>query len=291
MRAPNAKLRSLLTLAPLALFAGLPLLACGGASKGPNAPTSSSSATSAASIAPDGPHDDAVLRLVLADYDPATKGLKVQPVVDADQVPHLRVRSTRGDEIDAHPDPTIGKPQVRAARGTGWAAGLELDWVVVGIQPSVCGNEQGFFAVTRFGAGEPSLVASAPWTGGCGSSPSDVQFVTAAGQKVILEGDADAGEESPSEGMFHAWVVDDRKLAPVGTVRRGLEDTRESSAVNGFMRKMSATVEGTDGGLRIQEAWTFTPIAKGAPREKRVTREVKLVSGKLVGDAPADPLP
>lgn len=95
---------------------------------------------------------------------------------------------------------------------------------------------------------------------------------------MILEGDADAGEESPSESMFHAWVVDDTKLALAGTVRRGLGDTRDFSAVNGFMRTMFATVAGTD-------------AAKGPPREMRVAWEMKLVGGKLLGDAPADPKP
>ncbi len=141
--------------------------------------------------------------------------------------------------------------------------------------------------------GTTTLVASATWSGGCGGVAAGVRFLTAGGRSVMLEAGSDAGEESPEHTMSTVWLLDGERLVGLGDVLAGLEDTRDSSAVGGFMRKMTATIDGTDTGLRVREAWSFTPVAAGGGAAHDKTREyvLKIEAGQLTGARPPELAP
>ena len=263
------------------------LAACGPSARAARAAQGTANPGADASLA----HDDAIAKLVLAGYDPATHRAAVERLADASELPKIRARSTRGDVLETWAPKADGDVKVRAAAGAEWAAGLEVDWILVGEMPSLCGNEQGFMALVRYAPGAPTLLALSPWDGGCATDGRDVRFVTASGQKLLLEGDADAGEESPTEGSYRVWALDGATWASAGTVRRSLEDTRDGSASNGFLRAMTASIEGTDAGLRVQEVWSFKPLTGGAAHEKRASYVLPIENKRLAGKVPADPSP
>jgi hypothetical protein len=169
---------------------------------------------------------------------------------------------------------------------------MRLSWITVGRAPGLCDAEQGFLALVASTEAQVAVVGLTAWEGSCQTGGHAVRFLTAASQRLILEGDGDAGEDSATERWDRVWLLTNARLTLAGRLRSHFEETREPWSVPGFRRSMAASIEVIPAGLLVREAWHFSPLAPNrAAVNRAIERVVRLDAGRLL-DAPApDPLP
>jgi hypothetical protein len=213
--------------------------------------------------------DDDIAALTLDGYDSSTHHVKTLTAApDAGPLPDAyKVRASTGAVVVTYAAPARGVVHVVSHRGEDWAAGHVLAWVIVGEMPSLCSSEQGFLVLLK----ERTVVALAPWTGSCVTTPHHARFDTVQGRGVLLEEDGDAGEEGVTGTEYNVWVVSQAAWKNTGRVARTYEETRDPYPVAGYARKMDAAIAGTPAGLAATETWHFEPLPGSAG--KRLVRK------------------
>jgi hypothetical protein len=213
----------------------------------------------------------------------------------ADSAAEFGVRDCAGETLwtnrrsDVEPEGTV---RLASRSGEDWAHGMRLSWITVGRAPGLCDAEQGFLALVSGSEAQVVVVGLTAWEGSCQTGPHAVRFLTAARQRLILEADGDAGEDSTTERWDRVWLLTNARLTLAGRLRTHLEEIREPWSVSGFRRSMAASIEAIPAGLLVHEAWHFSPLAPNRTALTRtIERVVRFDAGRLLDAPDPDPLP
>lgn len=231
--------------------------------------------------------NDDVAALVLRDFDRATHHVRTTAVDAGFGVSDaIDVVASNGDVVHTFVDPSLGAGgvHVERLRGDDWAKSDLVAWVVVGMQPGMCGFGQGFLALVE----GRTVRALAPWSGSCGT-PYHASFLTAAGRGALLEEeDENGGEDGVGEVSDRVWLVSGARWKLAGNVRR--EQTENwVHATPGWDSKMDSTVAGDASGIVVNERWYFTSESTQKTTDRTRTLRYTLRGDSLV--VPRNPAP